>query len=99
MEYIKPSINGFTVYSKSGCPNCVSVKKIIKDNIFLFISEINCDEYILEDKERFLEFIETIVCYSHKTFPIVFYEGNIIGGLNETKLFINTLLLSFEENF
>ena len=98
MEYIKPSINGFTVYSKSGCPNCLSVKKIIKNNFFL-ISEINCDEYILEDKEKFLEFIETIAGSSHKTFPIVFYEGNIIGGLNETKLLIDTLLLSFEENF
>ena len=50
MEYIKPSIHGFTVYSKSGCPNCVTVKKFIKEKNFLLNSEINCDEYILEDE-------------------------------------------------
>jgi glutaredoxin len=99
MEYIKPSINGFTVYSKSGCPNCLTVKKFIKEKNFLFNSEIDCDEYILEDKEEFLKFIETIAGCSHKTFPIVFHDGKFIGGLNETKIFICNLLLSFDDFF
>jgi len=98
MEFKKPLLTGFTIYSKSGCPNCVTVKKNIKEKKFL-LNEINCDEYILEDKDNFLKFIETTINHSHKTFPIVFYEGKFVGGLNETTEFIKKLLLSFEDIF
>lgn len=98
MEIIEPNKSGFTIYSKSGCPNCISVKKLIKENKF-FITEINCDEYILEDKEEFLKFIEKVAETSYKTFPMVFYDGKFIGGLTHTTEFINKLLLSFEDKF
>ena len=98
MEFTKPDIKGFTVYSKSGCPNCTIVKKLIKEKHFL-TNEINCDEYILEDKDGFLMFIEELAERSHKTFPIVFHDGKFIGGLADTTEFIDKLLLSFEENF
>jgi glutaredoxin len=105
MDLSLPNQNGFTIYSKSGCPNCTSVKKLIKDNLF-FYTEINCDEYILEYKEEFLTFIENIANVSYKTFPMVFYDGKFIGGLTHTREFINKLLLnedkkllSFEDNF
>lgn len=98
MEITEPSKNGFTVYSKSGCKNCTSVKKLIKESNFL-ITEINCDEYILEDKEAFLNFIEIKAETSYKTFPMVFYEEKFIGGLTHTTEYINKLLLSFEDKF
>jgi glutaredoxin len=98
MDFVSPNVKGFTIYSKSGCPNCTTVKKLIKNNHFL-IEEINCDEYILEDKEKFLIFIESLSNKSWKTFPIVFFDGSFIGGLYETIDFIDKLLLSFEENF
>ncbi len=93
---IEPEQKGFTIYSKSGCPNCTSVKKLIKDNL-LFFNEINCDEYILECKEDFLAFIENKANTSYKTFPMVFYDGKFVGGLVHTKEFINKLLLSLED--
>ena len=40
MEFIEPDKKGFTIYSKSGCPNCLTAKKIIKENKF-FLKEIN----------------------------------------------------------
>jgi len=98
MEIIRPDIKGFTIYSKSGCPNCTSVKKLIKEKHF-FISEINCDEYILEDKEQFLKEIENIAEKSWKTFPMVFYEGKFVGGLTDTIDLIDKIFLSFEDNF
>lgn len=98
MEITKPNKEGFTVYSKSGCPNCMSVKKMIKEKYFL-LTEIDCDEYIFEDKDGFLKFIENIAETSYKTFPMVFYEGKFIGGLIRTSEQINKLLLSFEEFF
>lgn len=98
MEFTSPEKIGFTVYSKSGCPNCTTVKKLLKDKNFLF-TEVDCDEYILEDKEGFLTFIENIAETSYRTFPMVFYEGKFVGGLSHTKDYVNKLLLSFEEIF
>ena len=98
MEFEIPLTDGFTVYSKSGCHNCVSVKKLLKDKNFLF-KEIQCDEYLIEEKENFLLFIEKKIGKSYKTFPMVFYNGNFIGGFNDTTIFIKNLLLSFEEIF
>lgn len=88
----------FTVYSKSGCPNCKLVKQYIKDNHFLYY-EINCDEYLIEAKEDFLSFIESKAGKSHRMFPMVFYNNRFIGGYEETKEYINNLLLSFEDIF
>ena len=34
MEITEPNQGGFTIYSKSGCPNCTLVKKIIKEKQF-----------------------------------------------------------------
>lgn len=97
MEFEKPSDANFTVYSKSGCPNCSSVKKLLKDKNLLF-NVIDCDEYIIEDKVNFLLFIKEQSKREIKQFPIIFHEGNIIGGYSETKEYINKLFLSFEEN-
>ena len=97
MEFEKPSDTKFTVYSKSGCPNCSSVKKILKDKNLLF-NVIDCDEYIIEDKVKFLLFIKEQAKREIKQFPIIFHESNIIGGYSETKEYIDKLFLSFEEN-
>ena len=98
MEFLEPTKKGFTIYSKSGCPNCVTIKKILTENCFT-LYEINCDEYIIENKELFLTFIEKIGETSYKTFPMVFYDGQFIGGTSHTKEFIKKKLLSFTGNF
>ena len=74
------------------------VKKFIKDKHF-FVNEINCDEYLLENKEGFLTFIEELAGKSHKTFPMVFYRGKFIGGLTDTMDAIDKILLLFDEIF
>ena len=98
MEFIEPSKKGFTVYSKSGCPNCLTTKKVIQQNNF-FLLEIDCDDYILDNKEEFLNFIENMAETSYKTFPMVFHDGKFIGGASQTNKFIDKLLLSFEDKF
>ena len=30
-DHEKPQTNGFTIYSKSGCPNCTRIKKILSE--------------------------------------------------------------------
>jgi len=95
MEFSKPSNSGFTVYSKSGCIYCTNVKKLIKEtNLFPF-TEVNCDEYLLKDREGFLKFIEVNAQTSYKTFPMVFLNGKFIGGYTHTKQFIGELISAF----
>lgn len=98
MDIISPDPTSFTVYSKSGCPHCNTVKKLIKDKHF-FVTEINCDEYLLENKEAFLKFIEELSGTSYKTFPMVFYKGKFVGGLTDTIDLIDKILLLFDGSF
>jgi glutaredoxin len=96
MEFEEPLQNGFTIYSKSGCFNCTKVKKLLteKNNVFVVI---DCDEYIIEDKEKFLLFINERANKEYKTFPMVFNNGVFVGGFNETQEYFNKLL-QFDEN-
>ena len=68
-ELEEPKEKGFTIYSKSGCPNCTRIKKIFTENNETFV-EINCDEYLIEDKESFLSFIKNLAQKEWKVFPI-----------------------------
>ncbi len=92
----KPQDTGFTIYSKSGCPNCTRIKKTFSDKNLTFI-EINCDEYLIEDKEYFLSFIKNLTHKECKIFPMIFNDGSFIGGFSETQEFLDKQL-SFEEN-
>jgi hypothetical protein len=98
MDFEKPLESGFTIYSKSGCYNCTKVKALLNDKNLL-LKVIDCDEYILEDKESFLLFITSLSNKEVKIFPIIFYDSKFIGGYNETKEFVEELLLAFDANF
>ena len=95
MEIEEPFKTGFTVYSKSGCPNCTKVKKLLIEKKVFFV-DIDCDDYIIEDKEKFLLFIKERANKEYKTFPMVFNDGNFIGGFTETQDYFNKLL-TFDE--
>jgi glutaredoxin len=98
MEFSEPSINGFTIYSKSGCFNCSKIKKLLKEHNIVFV-EIDCDDYLVENRDNFLSFIQNKTSKSDNTFPIIFNDGNFIGGYAETVEFINKIILSFEDYF
>ena len=98
MEFKKPLKSGFTIYSKSGCHNCLKAKTFLH-NKSLILKVVNCDEYIIEDKESFLSFITSLTNKEVRVFPIIFYDGKFVGGYNETVKFVDDLLLSFDANF
>jgi glutaredoxin len=97
MNFEVPIKGEFTVYSKSGCVNCNNVKKFLKEKNLLY-KEINCDEYLLECKEEFLEFIQNLCGKEQKIFPMVFDNKIFIGGYSETKKFVEKML-DFETLF
>jgi glutaredoxin len=98
MDFFAPLESGFTIYSKSGCSNCTKVKKLILDKQKVFL-DVNCDEYLLEDKEGFLTFIKERTNIEYRTFPMVFYEGKFIGGYAETHHHLDKLLCFNNDDF
>jgi glutaredoxin len=97
MEFLEPSKKDFTIYSKSGCSGCKQVKNFLKDKNFLF-NEINCDEYLINEKMAFLSFIEEISGKQLKSFPIVFYNGEFVGNYMDTIDRVDKLM-SFDQLF
>ena len=89
-----PSKNGFTIYSKSGCPNCMNVKKLLQENKIEHLV-IDCDEYLIEEREKFIEFIEKICKKEVNIFPIIFFDEKFVGGFKETKEYIDRVLVDF----
>lgn len=87
MDFEAPLKTGFTIYSKSGCPNCRKVKELLKDKNAAF-SVIDCDEYLLFEKDDFLLFIENLAGKKYTTFPMVFHNEAFLGGFAETKDFV-----------
>lgn len=83
--------NIFTIYSKSNCRYCTLLKDLLRENNMPFY-EINCDEYLIKDKNEFLSFIEKKIGKSYKTFPMVFKNNEFIGGYKETTQLLDTLI-------
>jgi len=98
MNIFQPLDVGFTVYSKSGCYNCTKVKQLLRDKQIFFL-EVDCDEFLLEDKEAFLLFIKERANKEYRTFPMVFKDGKFIGGFTETQSFIDKLLCFVNDDF
>jgi glutaredoxin len=95
MDFPEPSLISYTVYSKKECINCTKVKVLIEgededvwkdDNTYLTVYE--CDEYLTTSREEFLAFMTKKTGTEIKSFPIVFFNGEYIGGFAETKQFM-----------
>jgi len=96
-EFTNPSETCYTIYSKSGCPNCTKVKELLQIRNIPFVI-INCDDYLLDNKPAFLEFIMNLTSWEWKTFPIVFDNNSqFIGGFIDTKVYLEKLLELSEE--
>ena len=87
-EYISPAYpspvsSGFTVYTKTDCTYSAMVKELLEEEE---VQYIHCDEYMVS-KDTFLAFIESKGGKDHKSFPMVFYNGEFVGGFKETLKF------------
>ena len=88
-------IEGYTIYTKRECIFCDKAKELLhNEKIFL----VECDEF---DRELFLEFIDKLTPYSHRTFPYVFKDNVFIGGFTETERYkeANDKSLAFYDDF
>jgi glutaredoxin len=83
MGFTAPVSSGFTIYGKSSCAYCDKVKGLLEEYNEQFIY-VNCDEYLLENRSAFLEFIEKLAGKEYKTFPMVFNSAQFVGGYTDT---------------
>lgn len=90
-EFPLPSEKHITIYSKSGCKNCLLVKHLLKEQNMVF-NVIDCDEFILEKKEDFLEFIKELIGKEYKSFPMIFDGLIFVGGFKEITNYIDKIL-------
>jgi glutaredoxin len=86
MNFEKPTPIGFTIYTKSGCPYCIQAKELLQYET-PEPKIIDCDSYLKEDRDSFLLFIHTLSNTNHRTFPMIFKNGDFLGGFTETKEF------------
>lgn len=99
MNFTKPLPNTFTLYCKSGCINCTKAKDVLSQCNYKF-QIIDCDAYLTDDvvKAAFLQFIKNLASKEHKTFPIIFHDGEFVGGYTDLHQYLDRLL-DFSESF
>jgi len=69
----------FNIITKDYCPWCDKVKDFIQEQGFTY-DEWKPDKDTLSKMARFFNF---------KTVPQIFYKGRLIGGYEDTVMFIN----------
>ena len=84
MDYLKPMDNMYTIYTKPGCIYCKMVIELLTTKNKP-IDEVSCEEYIAHSQPQFFQFIRELSGSNHRTFPVVFFNGQFIGGYTETK--------------
>jgi glutaredoxin len=95
MEIFAPLDEGYTIYSKSGCINCTRIKQFLKQKNIFFI-EVQCDELLFKDKKQFLLIISEMAKKECTTFPMIFCNGEFVGGYNEVKTNIEKSEVQFD---
>ena len=69
----------YTILTKEGCKWCTKVKELVPEAKY-----IPCDEH-LKDRDSFFEHVDALTGQSYRTFPMVFYGTDFVGGYVETK--------------
>ena len=77
----EPDKEGFTVYCRSECINCVKVKELLKKQQ-IEAKYIDCDLYVEDNfcKIEFLGFMKKLCGFHNRMFPMIFKDGEFIGN-------------------
>jgi len=81
-----PSESGYTIYTKLGCKYCTHAKKMFPDALLYA-----CDEW-LKERDAFLRQMDKYTD-GHRTFPMIFKDGEFIGGYAES---VNKILTDLD---
>ena len=90
MSFQSPIIDGFTIYTKSGCLMCTKAKDLLQSRSLPY-TMIDCDEYLLDDREGFLLFMKNLANKDVLMFPMICYNGCFVGGYKEMIVKVNAV--------
>ena len=86
MNIPRPASTSYTIYSKSGCLYCTKARVLLQNEQVPPLY-VDCDEFLLENKEEFLNLMKSLIGYEYRTFPMIFKNGRFIGGYAKTQEF------------
>jgi glutaredoxin len=84
MNVPHPTSDSYTIYSKSGCLYCTKAKVLLQ-NEKPELLYVDCDDFLLENKQEFLDQMKSLIGREYKTFPMIFKNGIFLGGYMEAK--------------
>lgn len=84
----QPQKKGYTIYTRNGCEYCKLTKQLLQPTIHTIV---DCNNLYLDNKDRFFEKMAEYTKKSHKTFPIIFYNAEFVGGYSEIKQILNKI--------
>jgi len=84
MNVPHPANDSYTIYSKSGCLNCTKAKVLLQNEKPQLLY-VDCDEFLLENKQEFLDQMKILIGREYRTFPMIFKNGIFLGGYMEAK--------------
>ena len=93
---ITPCSNGYTIYTKYNCVYCERAKQLLhNENVIIIQVEEHFNDY-----QKFIDFIRSYTKQEYRTFPMIFYDGDFIGGFDQTIVhYENQKKYSFDDNF
>jgi glutaredoxin len=76
MDNIENNDGVFVIFTKTGCNNCKTLKKVLELNNYMTLM-VNCDDYLIDDRDGFIEVMKNQIQSDVERifFPIVFYDG------------------------
>lgn len=75
---------GYTVYSKRECLWCERVKDLLTNREASYVA-IACDDALSANREEFIRIMKERTGLATIKFPLVFYQGEFVGGYPDTK--------------
>lgn len=76
--------DGYSILTKEGCKWCVKVKELLPNAHY-----IKCDTLL---GDAFFEEVDKLTGQEYRTFPMVFYNREFVGGYKDVKFKIDTEL-------
>jgi len=74
----------YLVFCKSNCKYCDDVKELFINDDACYV---NCDHFLKENRDEFINFMKKKINKNIITFPIVFDKNNnYVGGYYETRI-------------
>ena len=85
MDFRIPA-QGWIIFTKENCKYCTNAKSLVPEAEY-----VPCDRFLRDCRDVFLARMKYLSGREHRTFPMVFHNGNFIGGFAETSKYVEQM--------